>query len=195
MRERVRRLLAWAGRHRGATAGILAAGLVLAVAGFLWFEPHKLFVDDRVDEEVPGAVAMDPSPSGPSPSPGDDSPASPPAGPEELSRGDFRPLEHDVEGRAVVIETVGGTRYLRFEDFETSNGPDLVVYLSVLGPDQGWYDADDSEFLDLGELKGNIGDQNYELAADVDLSKYHSVVVWCRRFTVGFAVAPISLSG
>lgn len=191
---KARRLIGWAKAHRGMTAGILIAGLALGVLGFIWFEPHKLFVDDRVDEEVPGAVAMDPSPS-----PGDDSPPPPvdpsPKGPEELSRGDFRPLEHDVEGRALVIETADGRRYVRFEDFETSNGPDLLVYLSVLGADQGWFDADDAEYLDLGELKGNIGDQNYELAADVDLSKYRSVVIWCRRFSVGFAVAPISVSG
>jgi hypothetical protein len=186
----MRELIGWARRHRGLTAGILAAGLALAVLGFLWFEPHKLFIDDRVNEDVPGAVATT---AGSSPEPAG-SPESP-AGPEELSRGDFRPLEHDVEGRALVIETADGSRHLRFEDFETSNGPDLVVYLSVLGADQGWYDADDAEFLDLGELKGNVGDQNYELGADVDLSRYRSVVVWCRRFTIGFAVAPISVSG
>ena len=80
-----------------------------------------------------------------------------------LSEGTFRPLEHDASGRALIVQTAEGTRFVRFEDLDVSNGPDLVVYLSELGPNQGWRDADDAAFVDLGELKGNMGDQNYEL--------------------------------
>ncbi len=185
----IRRLLGWMRAHPRLTGAGAVFGAAVVVLGFAWFEPHKLFVDERVNEAPPVAtVSADAStPPGSSPSAV--------AGPSVLSRGAFRPLEHDAEGRALVLQTADGTRYLRFEDLEVSNGPDLVVYLSVLGPDQDWGDADDAEFVDLGALKGNVGDQNYELAAGLDLSRFHSVVVWCRRFTVGFAVAPISVTG
>jgi hypothetical protein len=183
----VRRLLSWMRTHPRLTVAGAVLGTALAVLGFVWFEPHKLFVDERVNEAPPAAAAppVTPAPAGSSPSS--------PAGPTVLSRGAFRPLEHDAKGRALVLETPDGGRHLRFEDLEVSNGPDLVVYLSVLGADQGWHDADDAEFVDLGALKGNLGDQNYELPAGVDLSRFRSVVIWCRRFTVGFAVAPISV--
>jgi hypothetical protein len=72
-----------------------------------------------------------------------------------------------------------------------SNGPDLRVYLSVLPAPDDWYVYDDEEFLDLGDLKGNIGSQNYLLPAGIDLEKWKSAVIWCRRFSVGFAVAPL----
>ncbi len=181
----ISRIRAWAAKHPARLAALVAVALGLFVFAIVWFEPHKLFLDQRVNESPPGASDT-PDPSS--------SPASP-EGPANLSTGEFRPLEHDVQGRALVLETADGTRFLRFEDLDVSNGPDLVVYLSALGADQGWHDADDAEFLDLGALKGNVGDQNYELPAGVDLGKYRSVVIWCRRFTVGFAVAPVSVTG
>jgi len=182
----MRRLLRWMRTHPKLTTAGLAFGAAVTVFGFVWFEPHKLFVDERVDEALPAGMAPigTPGPSG-----------TPDAGGGVLSEGTFRPLEHDASGRALIVQTAEGTRFVRFEDLDVSNGPDLVVYLSELGPDQGWRDADDAEFVDLGELKGNMGDQNYELPASVDLSRFHSVVIWCRRFSVGFAVAPISVSG
>jgi hypothetical protein len=81
---------------------------------------------------------------------------------------------------------------LRFTDFKTSNGPDVHVYLFAAD------DASDSEsvtkadFVDLGSIKGNIGDQNYTLGSDVDLSKYRAVSVWCKRFSVNFGAAALS---
>ena len=76
-------------------------------------------------------------------------------------------------------------RFLRFENFSTDNGPDLRVYLTVsdANGDSGAFDDD---FVDLGVLKGNIGDQNYEIPTDVDLSVYDTVVVWCVRFSTPF---------
>ena len=72
-------------------------------------------------------------------------------------------------------------RFLRFENFSTDNGPDLRVYLSNsdANADSGVFDDD---FIDLGVLKGNIGDQNYEIPVGVDLSVHDTVVVWCVRF-------------
>jgi hypothetical protein len=84
-----------------------------------------------------------------------------------------------------------GKNVLRFSAFETSNGPDVHVYLVAAS------DATDDEtvkkagFLDLGSIKGNIGDQNYDLPIDVDLNKYRAVTVWCKRFSVNFATAPL----
>ena len=76
--------------------------------------------------------------------------------------------------------------------FETSNGPDVRVYLVATE------DARDSEgvkkagFVEVGTLKGNIGNQNYELPATIDLAQYRAVTIWCKRFSVNFATAPLT---
>ncbi len=177
-------------RHPRVTAAVLAVGVGLAIFGFLWFEPHKLFVEERVDEAAPGAQAGNMAgPAGQRSEMGSEMKAA--AGsPEIVAQGDFISLEHQSSGRALVVETADGRRFLRFEDFSTSNGPDLVVYLSAKPATADWYGYD-RDFVDLGALKGNIGDQNYAIPQDVDLDRYRSAVVWCRRFTVGFAAAPL----
>jgi hypothetical protein len=110
-----------------------------------------------------------------------------------VAQGEFISLEHDTTGRAVVLETGDGTRFLRFEEFATSNGPDLLVYLSAKSPSgsDDWYGYD-QDFVDLGPLKGNVGSQNYEIPPGVDLDRYSTAVVWCRRFEVGFAAATLA---
>jgi hypothetical protein len=154
-------------RHRR-LVGLAALGAA-ALAAFVlaYFEPQKLFIDDRVAEALPAATAV-----------------------KTLSAGTFRSYEHATSGRARVIATAGGRRYVRFEDFQTSNGPALKVYLSA-APASGPGDAFDDRFVDLGDLKGNIGSQNYTLPAGVRLDRYRSVVVWCKRFSVPFAAAPL----
>jgi hypothetical protein len=174
-------------RHPRATLVIVLVGIALLLFGILWFEPQKLFLEERVDEALPGMAAgstgmeaeMDAAEGGGSGSP-------------VLMGGEFIGLEHATSGQAVVVETGDGRRFLRFEDFETSNGPDLLVYLSSKapsGPDD-WYGYDE-DFVDLGPLKGNIGSQNYLIPEGVDLDRYATAVVWCRRFTVGFAAATL----
>jgi hypothetical protein len=85
-----------------------------------------------------------------------------------------------------------GSRLLRFTGFSTSNGPDVHVYMVAAD------DAKDSAsvlragFIDLGTIKGNMGDQNYTLGPDVDLLKYRAVSVWCKRFSVNFGAAPLT---
>ncbi len=111
--------------------------------------------------------------------------------PIELATGEFVSLEHETRGRAVVIATGDERRFLRFEDFETSNGPDLLVYLSTKSADPNEWRGYDADFIDLGALKGNVGNQNYAIPQGVDLGRYRSAVVWCRRFEVGFAVAAL----
>ena len=82
-------------------------------------------------------------------------------------------------------------RFLRFEDFATDNGPDLNVYLSSAPADAPAGEFDD-DFVDLGDLKGNVGAQNYEIPTSVDLSHHSTVVIWCVRFRVAFGAAEFS---
>lgn len=164
---------------------LVAAALTAGVAAFvlLYFEPQKLFIDDKVNEALPAAAGeTQPDEGGASPQT---------RRPKTLTSGDFRSLEHGTSGRALLLE-IGGKRYLRFEDFETSNGPDLRVYLSQ-APSESDGGAFDDDFVELGELKGNIGNQNYDIPESVDLSRFRSAVVWCKRFGVGFAVAPVEV--
>jgi hypothetical protein len=101
-------------------------------------------------------------------------------------------VAHETHGAATVQDLGSGHRVLRLSDFATSNGPDVRVYL-VAAPD-----ASDNEtvtkagFVELGALKGNEGDQNYDIPANVDLDKYRAVTIWCRRFSVNFATAPLA---
>ncbi|MGH6631129.1 MAG: DM13 domain-containing protein, partial [Burkholderiales bacterium] len=110
-----------------------------------------------------------------------------------LAAGEFHKVSHDAQGYAMVHQLAGGQRILRFTEFETSNGPELHVY-AVAASDAADSDAvKKAGFVDLGALKGNKGDQNYELPKDLDLSKYQSVSVWCKRFGVNFATAPLTV--
>jgi len=159
---------------------LVAAAVVVAGAavGVWWFEPHKLFVDDVVDEAAPEPVRT--IVVG-----GTDVVADSP----EPLRADLRGIEgHDGTGTAEVVDTPGG-KVLRLElDFE--NGPDLRLYLAA-APEDGDPDVLDDDIVDLGALKGNKGGQNYDLPDDVDLDRYRTVVIWCRRFSVGFGVGSL----
>ncbi len=88
---------------------------------------------------------------------------------------------HRASGIAKALMLADGSLVLRFEGFSSTNGPDLYVYLSA--------DPQARDFLNLGRLKGNIGDQNYSLPGDVVLSQYKYVIVWCRAFSVPFGSA------
>jgi Electron transfer DM13 len=142
-----------------------------AVAWYL-FRPERLFVNQRVAEAPPQSA--------------DDHSST------ILATGKFHSVAHQSKGTATIYRLADGKRVLRLTDFETSNGPAVYVYL-VSAPD-----ATDSKTvteartLDLGALKGNIGDQNYDLPADADLAVFHSVTIWCKRFSVNFATAPLS---
>jgi hypothetical protein len=118
--------------------------------------------------------------------------ASPPAGPVALGQGSFSSRNrYTVVGTATVYELEDGTRTLRLEGFESTNGPDLFVYLSAA--DEADTDAAlDADAVDLGVLRGNIGDQNYAIPDDVDLERYDTVVIWCRRFSTSFGAADLA---
>ncbi|MCY4492828.1 MAG: DM13 domain-containing protein [Acidimicrobiaceae bacterium] len=115
-------------------------------------------------------------------------------GPGEVVRlveGSFVDRSHPTEGVAVVLNDGTQQRFLRFEDFATDNGPDLNVYLSS-APADASAGAFDDDFVDLGDLKGNIGAQNYEIPTDVDLDRHSTVVIWCVRFGVVFGAAELN---
>lgn len=105
--------------------------------------------------------------------------------------GEFRDADrfHTGSGTATIFQQ-GDQSVLRFEDFEVTNGPDLHVLL-VENPDATNQD-EIGEYVDLGSLKGNIGNQNYEIPSDIDLSQYSGVMIYCQPFHVVFATAPLA---
>ena len=152
----------------------------------VWFEPQQLFIEKTVNEPPPAAVAPSPGQVDPTAAAGEA--AHPPT---VVAMGMFRSLEHGTSGRALLIKGSDGTVTLRLESLDTSNGPDLRVYLSEVPASDDWH-AYGERFIDLGALKGNRGNQNYSVPAGTDLSRYRSAVIWCRRFKVGFGVAGLS---
>jgi len=91
---------------------------------------------------------------------------------------------HKAQGVAKVLNLADGKTFLRFENLKTTNGPDLYVYLST--------GKDVSDIVNLGRLKGNIGNQNYEIPTGTDLAKYNTVLIWCKAFSTLFGSAKLS---
>ena len=186
--------------------------LVLAVA-LPVFQPWKLFVDVHVDEAFPvvaaggttattaasTATSTSPTPttaatatttmstSASAAAPTTTTTTTTPPSPAER-RGTFSSRNHPTAGIARLVPLADGSVVVRLEDFETDNGPDVVVYLSPAAGDAS-NDALGADPVFLGELKGNVGNQNYVVPAGTDLGKARSVVIWCRRFSVPFGVA------
>lgn len=152
------------------------AVVAIVVLGGLWyaFRPEKLIVNQSVNETFPTAQA---------------------AQPVEVANGMFHGVAHDGRGTVTIYRLPEGKRVLRLTNFETSNGPQLELYLVAEN------DVTDSDavkkagFVSLGPLKGNKGDQNYDVPAGTDLSKYRAVTVWCARFNVNFTTAPLQAGG
>ncbi|MGA9909814.1 MAG: DM13 domain-containing protein [Nitrososphaeraceae archaeon] len=90
---------------------------------------------------------------------------------------------HNAEGVAKIIQLADGTDILRLENFKATNGPDLYVYLST--------DKTNADIVNLGRLKGNIGNQNYLIPAGTDITKYNTALIWCRAFSVIFGSAQL----
>jgi hypothetical protein len=153
----------------------LGGVIVLAIAWYA-FRPELLFVNKTVREEFPGGPAM----------------ASIEKGPIALTKGNFKGLAHETKGLASIYQLVDGKRTLRLTEFATSNGPDVHVYLVAAEVEKGNDAVKEAGFIDLGSMKGNIGDQNYDIPADLDLSKYHTVSIWCARFGVNFGTAALA---
>ncbi|MEM7031214.1 MAG: DM13 domain-containing protein, partial [Chloroflexota bacterium] len=110
-----------------------------------------------------------------------------------LKQGSFIDADdfHKGSGAATVYQVPDGQDVLRFEDFSVTNGPDLHVILSSNPNPTSSSDIGD-DYIDLGSLKGNMGNQNYEIPADIDLANYQSVVIYCMPFHVVFATATLN---
>lgn len=234
-------------RHRGMILAIslITVGLVSFV--MVWFQPHKLFIDDRVDDRLDGLIVSDAAlstadPSEPDalpptderpeadeqpqsksqpptplqsdvtePTPADDEPTEPVGrdaeaidaepvtlsdfqaraaqedSPHVVSVSEFVRLDKETTGNALLVAMPDGSFLVRFEGFRTGNGPDVYIELSRGGPLDGQY----GDMLRLGRMRGNVGDQNYEVPAGVDLGEYQSIVIWCERFRSPFGSAPL----
>ncbi|MCI0433707.1 MAG: DM13 domain-containing protein [Gemmatimonadetes bacterium] len=153
---------------------LLGAGAIALVGGWYLFRPERLFINQTVNEEFPEAAAMTA-----------DAPA-------PLLGGMFHSNAHETGGSATIHRLADGSLTLRLTDFHTSNGPDVQVYLVAANDVNDDATVTSAGFINLGALKGNIGDQNYVVPTDVDLSKYRAVTIWCRRFSVNFGTAPLS---
>ncbi len=199
--------------------GVIAA--VIAIAGLIITEPWTYFVVNEVDEAFPGLSGSQRDAVGDMPAEqkealmamakenpemaeavaiaqtGDDVTVPPPDEmPDEpvvLHSGSFITIDpiHGAEGTAVIYELPDGSRVLRFEDFRSSNGPDLHVYLSS-GVPKSTFAGLGEDATHLGSLKGNVGSQNYDIPANADLAQYQSVVIYCVPFGVVFSSAELS---
>ena len=110
------------------------------------------------------------------------------------AEGTFISHEHPTAGKARIITLEDGSRVLRLVGLDTDNGPDLKVWLAaapVIEGRDGWFVFDDDEYLSLGALKGNKGNQNYAIPDDADISDLTSVTIWCERFSVSFGAAEL----
>lgn len=165
----------------------VAAFAALAIFVVVWFEPQALFIDKRVSDPVP-VVAAEPRADDPAVSS-----TTAPSGPLEIAAGDLVSIDHGTSGRVRVLQLADGSRYVRLEGLRTENGPSLRVYLSA-NPAGGPEGTFDDEFVDLGELQGNLGDQNYLVPPDTEPLSYASVVIWCERFDSAFGAADLVAS-
>jgi len=182
-------------RSRGKLVLVGAALIVALPIG--WYLLSPLFIDRVVQEDLPfvpaeATAAIDEALAEPEIATGEPMPADGMAGMRILAQGDFYDVAHAGHGRATVYELADGMRVLRFEDFEVLNGPDLKVWLVPIDPVPNTIGSEIDGYLDLGPLKGNIGDQNYDLPAGLLLQDYRSVVVWCQPFRVPFSAAALN---
>ena len=192
-------------RKRWSTIG-LGVALVLAVPvlWLAWWLGSPLFIDKVADEDfpltanatIPDNVTRAEAETTMETAAKIEAPMSEPmttgmssAEAVSLISGDFRDADrfHRGSGRATVYRLEDNSHVLRLEDLNVTNGPDLRVLLMV-DPEGG----DKSQgYLDLGKLKGNIGNQNYPIPDDADVSRYHAVMIYCQPFHVVFSIAPL----
>lgn len=158
----------------GGVAGLAAVAWV--AVGF--FGVHTLFFDTEVAEPPPAFVSELAQ--------AEDMPVAD----FSMRSGDFVSREHPTSGQAMILDDGAGTAVLRLENFATDNGPDLKVFM-VAAPADTPDSAIADDYIDLGRLRGNIGDQNYVIPAGTDLDRYQTVVIWCDRFNVSFGVASL----
>jgi hypothetical protein len=199
-------------KRRSITA--IAVILVLAIAlPVAWYLAAPLFIDRTVQESFPESTAQKPAEKTMEESMPEEVVAKATAAMEKamtepeavmeqdvpedmtsmtiLAQGDIYDVAHEGKGTATVYRLGDGSTILRFEEFEVVNGPELHVYLAPDDPVPNNVGVELAGAVDLGLLKGNIGDQNYKIPASLDISQYRSVVIWCQPFRVPFNAAPL----
>ena len=172
---------------------VLAVAAVAVAVGLYLFQPWKLFVNETVDEGLPVATA--PAAGAPAPAGSEGSAPSVSTEPKVLASGDLISHEHPTSGTVQLLELPDGSKVVRLQDLNTSNGPLLRVFLTdapVIEGTDGWGVFDDGRYVDLGDLKGNIGSSNYVIPAGTDITGLNSVSIWCDRFDVSFGAATLS---
>src|SRR5712692_5603760 len=179
---------------------IIPGGIVALIGlALAWYLISPLFINVRVSEALPPAaqavIAKEPPAMQTAVADktthamNETMPANAGSSPTLVAQGDFYNVVHEGKGKAEIFKLPDGSNLLRFEDFQVLNGPDLHVYLvpdEKINPDIG---KDIPGYVDLGKLKGNQGSQNYNIPANVDVSKFRSVVIWCQPFRVPFIAA------
>jgi hypothetical protein len=156
---------------RRTALAVAAIGLVVLALPLAWYLASPLFLTQAVSESAPAAPAQ-----------------------SRLAAGRFGVVDgiHKGEGAATLVRLPDGQTVLRLEDdFRVTNGPDLYVYLSAAPAPRSSSDLHAAGAFEVAQLKGNVGGQNYALPDDLDLSKFRSVVIYCRRFTTVFSTAEL----
>lgn len=117
--------------------------------------------------------------------------------PTAISQGSFTEVDniHKGAGNATLYQLPNGKRVLRLENFNVTNGPDLFIYLAGSVMPRNSSDLHSAGAFEVARLKGNVGDQNYELPADLDLAQFKSVVIYCKQFSVVFSTADLMSAG
>lgn len=172
-------------------AAVILAAIAVGVGLYL-FQPWRILTSSTLTEDVPAAAPPISQPARQSAPPSNEPSAT---APRELLTGELISHEHTSSGTVKILELPDGSRILRFEDLDTSDGPDLRVWLSdapVIEGAAGWHVFDDGAHLDLGALKANKGDHNYRIPPGADLTDYSSVSIWCARFAVSFAATELT---
>lgn len=169
---------------------IVAVGIALAV-----FKPWLLLVNTQINEEIPQAATSASATANTDPN-ATHSPASEtPSGPVVVSQGEFVSHEHTTTGSARIYRLPDGSHQLTLENLNTSNGPDVRVWLSkgpVFEGFDGFFTAGEHPHLDIAPLKGNQGNQVYDLPADFNPNDWTAVDLWCEDFSVSFGAAALT---
>lgn len=209
----MKRITDWIGSHK-ALSVVIAAVIVIPGAAVAWWLASPLFIDKTVDEEFPALMnavmpaGMEMVEAQATMETAMDNPTEVQEemmeamgamlAPDAVKVGQFRDADsfHKGSGDATIYDLGTDGFVLRFEDFNVTNGPDLRVLLTTHPDPMGRGDvhADDVTYVELGKLKGNIGNQNYPIPDDVNVDDQHSVVIYCKPFQVVFAVAPLAVN-
>lgn len=193
--------------RKRAIIGTLILAVAIPAGIFAWWLGSPLFIDKEVNEEfpfaaraiIPEGMSMAQADAEMATAAGAESMADEPmdAGMAEavaLKQGEFTDIDrlHQGSGTATIYQLPDGSHVLRFEGLDVTNGPDLRVLLARHDNPRSRDALDEGGYIELDRLKGNLGNQNYVIPADVDISEFNSVVIYCQPFHVVFSTAPLS---